>query len=73
MPSAVASIVALLLLVLLQYSQNRDTRAIQLKLDELIRGLVHARTQLVRLEQLSDEELDEMEREFQKLRDREAG
>jgi low affinity Fe/Cu permease len=69
----VASIVALLLLVLLQYSQNRDTRAIQLKLDELIRGLVHARTQLVRLEQLSDEELDEMEREFQKLRDREAG
>ena len=73
MPSAVASIVALLLLVLLQYSQNRDTRAIQLKLDELIRGLVQARTQLVRLEQLSDEELDEMEREFQKLRDREAG
>jgi low affinity Fe/Cu permease len=72
-PSAVASIVALLLLVLLQYSQNRDTRAIQLKLDELIRGLVQARTQLVRLEQLSDEELDEMEREFQKLRDREAG
>jgi low affinity Fe/Cu permease len=72
-PSAGASIVALLLVVLLQYSQNRDTRAIQLKLDELIRGLDRARTHLVRLEQLSDEELEEMEREFQKLREDEAG
>ena len=67
-PSAVASIVALLLVVLLQYSQNRDTRAIQLKLDELIRSLGDARTQLVRLEQLSDEELQQIEDEFQELK-----
>jgi low affinity Fe/Cu permease len=70
-PSAVASIVALLLVVLLQYSQNRDTRALQLKLDELIRGLDHARTSLVRLEQLSDEELDAIEEEFRELREQE--
>ena len=44
------------------------TRAIQLKLDELIRSLDRARTQLVRLEQLSDEELAEIESEFQELR-----
>ena len=55
-------------MLLLQYTQNRDTRAIQLKLDELIRSLDHARTQLVRLEQLSDEELAQIEEEFQELR-----
>jgi low affinity Fe/Cu permease len=69
-PSAVASIVALLLVVLLQYSQNRDTRAIQLKLDELIRSFGDARTQLLRLERLSDEELTALETEFEKLSER---
>ena len=67
-PSAVASIVALLLVVLLQHSQNRDTRALQLKLDEVIRSLGDARTELVRLERRSDEELAEIEEEFEKLR-----
>lgn len=64
-----ASIVALLLVVLLQYSQNRDTRVLQLKLDELIRGVGEARTHLVRLEQLSDEEIERIEQEFQELHD----
>src|SRR5215210_4424163 len=71
-PSAVASIVALLLVVLLQYSQNRDTRALQLKLDEVIRSVSDARTQLVRLERLSDEELERIEEEFEELRDQDA-
>lgn len=70
-PSAVASIVALLLVVLLQYSQNRDTRAIQLKLDELIRSFGDARTHLLRLERLSDDELAALETEFERLRERE--
>jgi low affinity Fe/Cu permease len=61
-----------ILVVLLQYTQNRDTRSIQLKLDELIRSLTAARTQLVRLENLSDEELDELEREFRRLREQQA-
>lgn len=68
-PSAVASIVALLLVVLLQYSQNRDTRALQLKLDEVIRAVGEARTDLLRLERLSDEELKQIESEFDRLRD----
>ena len=68
-PATVTSVGAFLLVVLLQYTQNRDTRAIQLKLDELIRSLEHARTQLVRLEQLSDEELTEIEEEFARLRE----
>jgi low affinity Fe/Cu permease len=72
-PATVTSVGALLLVVLLQYTQNRDTRAIQLKLDELIRSLDHARTQLVRLEQLTDEEIAEIEEEFEELRAAEAG
>jgi low affinity Fe/Cu permease len=71
-PSAVASIVALLLVVLLQYSQNRDTRALQLKLDEVIRAIGEARTQLVRVERLSDEELTQIETEFDRLREEQA-
>jgi low affinity Fe/Cu permease len=72
-PSAVASIVALLLVVLLQYSQNRDTRALQLKLDEVIRAVGEARTELLQLERRSDEELHEIEKEFERLRRDEAG
>jgi low affinity Fe/Cu permease len=68
-PSAIASIAALLLVVLLQYSQNRDTRALQLKLDELILSLQDARTHLVGLEARSDEELQEIEDEFRQLRE----
>jgi low affinity Fe/Cu permease len=67
-PSAVASIVALLLVVLLQYSQNRDTRALQLKLDEVIRAVGEARTELVRLEELPDDQLAGIERDFRDLR-----
>ena len=68
-PATATSIGAFLLVLLLQYSQNRDTRAIQLKLDELIRGLGEARTDLVRLEQLTDDELDQIEEEFRSLRE----
>jgi len=67
-PSAVASIVALLLVVLLQYSQNRDTRALQLKLDEVIRAVGQARTDIVRLEELTDDEIAEIESDFRRLR-----
>jgi low affinity Fe/Cu permease len=68
-PATVTSVGALLLVLLLQYTQNRDTRAIQLKLDELIRSLDQARTQLVRLEQLSDEEITQIEEEFTELKE----
>src|SRR6187551_1835908 len=68
-PATVTSVGAFLLVLLLQYSQNRDARAIQLKLDELIRSLDQARTHMVRLEQRSDEELAEIESEFHALRE----
>jgi low affinity Fe/Cu permease len=68
-PATLTSVGAFLLVLLLQYSQNRDTRAIQLKLDEVIRSVDSARTQLVRLEHLSDEELDRIEDEFAELKE----
>ena len=71
-PATVTSVGAFLLVLLLQYSQNRDTRAIQLKLDELIRSMGEARTHLVRLEHLSDEELERIADEFSELRDHAA-
>jgi low affinity Fe/Cu permease len=71
-PSAVASVVTFLIVFSLQYTQNRDTRAIQLKLDEILRGTERARSELVKLERLSDEELTQIEDEILELREREA-
>jgi low affinity Fe/Cu permease len=67
-PATITSVGAFVLLFGLQYTQNRDTRAIQLKLDEVIRSLDQARTDLVRLERLPDETIDEIEREFERLK-----
>jgi low affinity Fe/Cu permease len=53
---------------LIQNTQNRDATAIHLKLDELIKGVGGARTHLVNLESLSDEELLALQEEFAKLR-----
>ncbi|HKO41890.1 MAG TPA: low affinity iron permease family protein [Pyrinomonadaceae bacterium] len=53
---------------LIQNTQNRDALAIHLKLDELIRGVSGARTRLVNLEGLTDEELSALQEEFTRLR-----
>jgi low affinity Fe/Cu permease len=52
---------------LIQNTQNRDATAIHLKLDELIKGVSGARTHLVHLEDLSDEELLRLQDEFKRL------
>lgn len=61
------TIVTFLIVFLIQNTQNRDTRAVHLKLDELIRALKGARNQLVSLEDMSDEELDKLQEEFQRV------
>ena len=68
-PSAVASVFTFVIVFSLQYTQNRDTRAIQLKLDEILRTSERARSELVKLERLSDEELGQIEDEIVQLRD----
>src|SRR5215207_9853241 len=57
---------------LIQNTQNRDALAIHLKLDELIRSVEGARNRLVNLEQFTDEELEQLQSEFQRLRARHA-
>jgi low affinity Fe/Cu permease len=62
------TIITFLVVFLIQHTQNHDTRAIHLKLDELIRAVREARTQLVDLEDLPDAELARLEQEFRRLR-----
>ncbi len=64
------TIVTFLMVFLIQNTQNRDARAIHLKLDELIHGLKGARNRLVDLENCTDEELDKMEKEFHRIREK---
>ena len=64
------TIVTFLMVFLIQYTQNRDARVMQLKLDELIRAIGPARTELVNMEELSDEQLDQLQAEFERLKTR---
>src|SRR5205807_9862039 len=62
------TIVTFLMVFLIQNTQNRDAKAMHLKLDEIIRALEKARNELVDLENLSDEELDRLEQQFKEVR-----
>jgi low affinity Fe/Cu permease len=63
------TIVTFLMVFLIQNTQNRDAKAMHLKLDELLRAASEARTSLVDLEDLSDEELAKLQKQFQQLRE----
>ena len=62
-----ASQVTFLIAFLLQNTQNRDTRALQLKLDELIRSTAGARPQMMNLEELDEDQLVALKKEFERL------
>jgi low affinity Fe/Cu permease len=62
------TIITFLMVFLIQNTQNRDAKAMHLKLDEVIRALKGARNQLVDLEDLSDEDLKKLEEQFRRLR-----
>jgi low affinity Fe/Cu permease len=64
------TIVTFLMVFLIQNTQNRDSKAVHLKLDELIRAAEGARNRLVDLENLSDDDLRKLEREFGRVRRR---
>jgi low affinity Fe/Cu permease len=62
------TVVTFLMVFLIQNTQNRDAKAMHLKLDELIRAVKGARNQLVDLEELSDNDLKKLEEQFRRLR-----
>lgn len=61
------TIVTFLMVFIIQNSQNRDTAAMQIKLDELINKLEGAREELLDLEELDEDKLEEMRAEFEEL------
>ena len=61
------TIVTFLMVFLIQNAQNRDARAIHLKLDELLRAVGGARTSLVNLESLPDAKLLALQQDFEKI------
>ena len=63
------TIITFLMVFLIQNTQSREAEAIQLKLDELLRAVAKARTSLVDLEDLSEEELEHLHEEFRRLRE----
>ena len=64
------TIITFLMVFLIQNTQNRDAKAMHLKLDELIRAMSSARNRLVHLEDLSDADLAKLEEEFKKLHEK---
>jgi low affinity Fe/Cu permease len=61
------TIITFLMVFLIQNTQNRDTEALQIKLDELIRSMENAHTVLLDLEELDDEELKRIRQDYLEL------
>src|SRR5690606_27339259 len=66
------TILTFLMVFLIQNTQNRDSKAMHIKLDELLKNATGARTSFVNIEEISDEKLEELQVEFQQLHQRYA-
>jgi low affinity Fe/Cu permease len=66
------TIITFLMVFLIQNTQNRDSKAIQLKLDELIKNQKGARNTMINIEELPDEEIEKLHAEAQKLHNKYA-
>ena len=65
--NTVASIITFLMIFLIRNAQNRESEAVQLKLDELIRATKEAQNTLLDIEELSEEDLDRIKARFERL------
>src|SRR3954462_796930 len=63
------TVVTFLVVFLIQNTQNRDARAIHLKLDEIIKSIDQAQNEMIDIEHLSDEELQKLADKYQKVRE----
>ena len=66
--NTITTILTFLMVFLIQNTQNRDAKAVHLKLDELIRAIDPARNSLIDIEDMEDEELALLQEEFKKFR-----
>lgn len=66
--STATALMTFLMVFLIQNTQNRDARAINLKLNELIRAMDSARNQMIDIERLSDLELDQLQANYEKIK-----
>jgi low affinity Fe/Cu permease len=66
------TIITFLMVFVIQNTQNRESEATQLKLDEMIRAIKTARNSLIDIEDLSDDELKRYHDQFQKIREKRA-
>ena len=61
------TVVTFLMVFLIQSTQNRDGEAIQVKLDEIIRAIGHAKNELLDLEELEEKDLEEIRKTYEEL------
>jgi low affinity Fe/Cu permease len=61
------TIITFLMVFLIQNSQNRDAKAVQIKLDELIRAIDSARNEIIDVEDSSEQDLNKLQQDFSKL------
>jgi low affinity Fe/Cu permease len=61
------TIVTFLMVFLIQSTQNRDSEAVQVKLDEIIRAIGNAKNEVLDLEELEEEDLDEIRRTYTEM------
>jgi len=63
-----SNVITFLMVFLIQNSQNRDSKAINLKLDEVIRATQHAENEMIDIEKLSDHQLEELAKRYERIR-----
>ena len=66
--STATALMTFLMVFLIQNTQNRDSRAINLKLNELILAMDSARNQMIDIERLTDQELDQMQANYERIK-----
>ena len=63
------NVMTFLVVFLIQNSQNRDSRAVNLKLDELLRSTERAHNEMIDIEKLSDQELESLAKRYERIRE----
>ena len=63
------TVITFLMVFLIQNTQNRDTLAMNLKLDEIIRSIRHAHNEMINIEKLSDEDLADLAKHYERIRE----